>query len=235
MPASREPVAALAAWLAHPAPAAVVGLAAASAALTADLVDWAVTLLPARKRLTWEVALDMPVGLTPGRPPDADWTVTIAEHGDSPGPPDPDASAEGWLLLAAVTNTGLAPVRGDDFEAPLAFWFPGREVCAIQIGTKPARLRSRRRPPVPPAAFDDPGRYTAPGSSRAPGVTLGSDLLLHRNDAFTLMAVLRGTPARSLPPVSLEGALRGGAIVATEPNRPPARRWVQRARQQPTC
>ena len=223
MPASHEPMpalpgTALAAGLAHP------GYAAVGAALIAAVAGWAVTAFPARKQITWAVDLDMPVGLAPGRSPGTDWTVIFAEHGLRLADPDPDDATEGWFVLVTVTNTGLAPVRGGDFRAPLAFRFPGREVCDARICPGPASLRSGRQPSLPPAVIDDPGRRTAGGSSRAPGVALGRELLLNRNGVLTLLALLRGTPVRGLPPVSQEGSLPGGTIVAAHPDGPPASR-----------
>jgi hypothetical protein len=209
---SALPGTALADGLAHPGYAAAVG-----GALTAALAGRAITALRARKQLTWAVDLDMPVGLAPGRSPATDWTMIFAEHGYTLVHPDP---AEGWLVLVTVTNTGLMPLRGRDFPGPSAFRFPGREVCDARICPDPASLRSGRRPPLLAATIDPPGRRRAAGSNRAPGVTLGSELLLRPGDAFTLMAVLRGTPARALPPVSLEGTLSNGAIVTTRPGGP---------------
>jgi hypothetical protein len=209
-----------AASLAHPGFAAAAG-----AALIAVLAIWAVTAFRARKRITWAVDLDMPVGLAPGQAPGAAWTMIFGEHSPLPAGPDPDGAAQGWLVLIAVTNTGLMPVHGKDFRVPLAFRFPGREVCAARTSPGPGSLRPGCRPPVLPTVPGDPGRGTGARSSRAPGIALGSDLLLNRNDAFTLMAVLRGMPARALPPVSQEGSLPGGTIAAVPPDGPRVSKW----------
>jgi hypothetical protein len=91
----------------------------------------------------------MPVGLAPGRSPGTDWTVIFAEHGYTLAGPDPDEATEGWLVLATVTNTGLTPVHGRDFRVPLAFRFPGREVCGAPCLPDPASPRSGRRPCPP--------------------------------------------------------------------------------------
>ena len=92
-----------------------------------------------------------------------------------------------------VTNTGLTPVRGQDFHVPLAFQFPGRGVCDARIYHDPGSLRSGRQLPALPAATGDPGRRTGAGSGRSPGVVLGRELL-HRNGAFTLLGCRDGQP-----------------------------------------
>ena len=136
MPGGRDvhalPGTGLAASLAHPGYAA---------ALIAVLAIWGVTAFRARKRITWAVDLDMPVGLAPGQAPGAAWTMIFGEHSPRPAEPGPDRAAQGWLVLVAVTNTGLMPVRGKDFRAPLVFRFPGREVCAARIRPDPGSLR----------------------------------------------------------------------------------------------
>lgn len=212
---------ALAAGLAHPEYAAAAGTA-----LIAAFAHWAITAFPARKRLTWTVDLDMPVGLVPGRSPGTDWTVTVAEDDLGLADLDPEDVTDGWLVLVSVTNTGFTTVRGADFAVPLAFRFPGREVCDARISPDPATLRSGIQPPDLPAAIDEPGRSTVAGISRAPGVVIGRELLLYRNSAFILRALLRGKRARSLPPVSQEGSLRGGTIAAARPDNSPASRWA---------
>lgn len=120
----------------------------------------------------------------------------FAEHGLRLAGPDRDVAAEGWLVLVTVTNTGLIPVRGRDFRAPSGFRFPGREVCAARICPDPAAVQVGGRPPVLPSALSDCGAST--GGSRGPGIALGTELLLRRDDAFALMAVLRGAPVPEL-------------------------------------
>jgi hypothetical protein len=191
------------------------------AALIATL-DGCAAAFPARKRITWAIDLDVPVGLTPGRSPGAAWTIAFAEHGLRPACPAPDVATQGWLLLVTVTNTGLTPIRGRDFRTPLAFRFPGREVCDARIFPDPADLHSGRQPPALPAAINGTGRRTVEDSSQAPGVALGHELLLNRNGVLTLLALLRGTPAHGLPPVSQEGTLPGGTIVAAHSDGPSA-------------
>jgi hypothetical protein len=195
-------------------------------ALIAALAGGGAAALPARKRVTWAVDLDTPVGITPGRSPGADWTVIFADDGRRSAGPNRDDATEGWLVLVTVTNTGLTAVRGTDFRTPLAFRFPGRQVCDARICPGPPSLRSGSQSSGLPAAINDHGPSTAEGSCEAPGVVFGRELLLKRNGALALLALLRGSPVSDLPPVSQEGTLPGGTIIAAQPDGPPVSRWA---------
>ena len=151
-----------------------------------------------RKRLAWRTDLDMPVGLVPEEQHGANDEMTTKIIFPRPGRSCPAGANDAWLVLLTVANTGLAPIRDEDFSAPLTFAFPGRQVCGVQMCSN---SRARRAEMIPAAPAE---------SSRSPAcIQLSGQFLLNRNDQFTLMVILTGAPAS---PVQLHGSLPGGRI-----------------------
>jgi len=195
--------------LLHPgyAEATVAALAAAAALC-------AVAVLLTRKRITWSACLDMPVGFTPCQPPGTSTgsagTIEFADHGLLDAGPHPPGTWQAWLVILAITNPGLAPVRSEDFNAPLTFTFPGRQVHTAQVRPGP-QTPARAGHPVPAAhtARSGPGQ---PGHQAA--IQLRGGFRLNRNEELTLLAVLSGTPSPDSPRIQQEGSLTGGTIIA---------------------
>jgi hypothetical protein len=197
---------------------------ASAALLIAVLAVCAATIIHARKRIAWAVDLDMPVGLVAAHARGADAgtadPMLIGDNGARLARLRAGGTDQGWLVMVAVMNSGLARVRGSDFRAPLTFAFPGREVYAAQIDPAPARAGRRRSAARLPtlAAPSSASGWHSTGISPGPAIQLGGDMLLNRNDALMLTLILRGTPVAVSPRISQEGALAGGKIVAALPD-----------------
>jgi hypothetical protein len=196
---------------------------AAGAALAAAAAICAVIVLLSRKRITWETCLDIPVGLAAGQPGGTgtamSCTIVFGEPRLRYAGPYTDGAGQGWLVVLAVTNTGLVPVRDKDFRTPLTFAFPGRQVHSTQIRPGPAaRTRGGRRAsrtPLMPAARADAGdRPGRGGSSRPARIQLRGRFRLNPNDNFTLTVILTGTPADASARIRHEASLTGGKIIS---------------------
>ena len=165
---------------------------------------WSAAALLRRKRLAWRTDLDMPVGLVPEQQDGTDDEMTTKIIFTSPGGSCPAGADDAWLVLLTIANTGLAPIRDEDFSAPLAFAFPGRHVCGVQLCPSSRAGRIVGRVEMSPAAHADLNRSPA-------RIQLSGQFLLNRNDQFTLMVILTGSPAS---PVQQHGSLPGGRITA---------------------
>lgn len=184
---------------------------AADAALAAVAAVCAVAVLLTRKRITWSARLDMPVGFTPGLSAAGTGpagTIEFADHGRGDAGPEPPGTGQAWLVILAITNPGLTPVRSEDFRTPLTFTFPGRQVHTAQVRPGP-RTRAWCPAPAARAALSGPGQ---PGDQAA--IQLQGGFRLSRNEELTLLAVLSGTPAPASPRIRQEGSLSGGKITA---------------------
>jgi hypothetical protein len=116
---------------------------------------------------------------------------------------------QGWIVVLAITNLGLTPVRGEDFTAPLAFAFPGRQIHATQLSSEPA-ARAATMPPHLPAAHVPAGNDREPGPAR---LQLTGDFLLRPRGSYLAMLILSGTPADDSPHIQQEGSLARGKII----------------------
>lgn len=176
---------------------------AAARAITAAVV------FLTRKRIAWEVYLDMPVGLTPGQEPGTGTPMISQLHLGEPSP-GPAGSQEGWLVALGITNPGHTPVRGRDFSAPLTFAFPGREIQATQISpgpTGPAASTVRQLPAARVSAAN------LPAGNHAARLELSGDFILRPGASYSLMIILSGTPDTSSRPIEQEGSLTNGKII----------------------
>ncbi len=171
-----------------------------------------------RKRLEFQVWLDMPVGLTPPRvTPAGPERAIVFTRDPGQGRPEPraDGTQPGWLVLLGIRNHGLAPIRSADFSVPLAFTFPGRQVLGAWVCTAPAAEKERRpasRPAVRVPA--EGGAAPHPGSGDPGLVRLAGDFLLRPKDACTIAVILSGTPVAGSRPVRRDGTLAGGRITS---------------------
>jgi hypothetical protein len=184
---------------------------AADAALAAIAALCAVAVLLTRKRITWSARLDVPVGFTPGPSAAGTGPAGTIEFGDDDpwdADPHPPGTGQAWLVILAITNPGLIPVRSEDFRTPLTFTFPGRQVHTAQVRASP-RTSNRCLVPAAGAAPTGPGQ---PSDQAA--IQLQGRFRLSRNEELTLLAVLSGTPAPASPRIRQEGSLTGGKIVA---------------------
>lgn len=184
---------------------------AVGVALAAVAALLAIAVLLTRKRLTWSACLDMPVGSAPGTSTAPAWTLEFAERGLLAACPHSPGTPQAWLVILAISNPGLSPVRSEDFVAPLTFTFPGRQVHSAEIHPGPrTRARTGRPAPIASAPTSVPGQ---PG--RRAAIELQGGFRLRRNEELTLLAVLSGTPAPAAPRIRQEGSLTGGKIIAS--------------------
>ena len=185
-------------------PARDPGLLHAGITLAAIRAAW-----PAQaslKRITWQADLDTPVWLAqePALGQHAQTTKIIFAD---PAGPRPAGSEQARLILLTVTNSGLAPIRDNDFSTPLTFTFPGRQVRGIQVRHRTSAGTPITRPGLraQPAAPDRPGPRDSPGSIRLHG-----QFHLKHNDKITLTVILTGGHEETQ--IHQEGSLTGGRI-----------------------
>ena len=186
---------------------------AVGAALLAVLVIMPVTAFLIRKRVAWDVYLDMSVGLTPTQALGTDTGMTCEMLLGHPGLRDighhTGSAEQGWLLMLGITNPGFVPVRGRDFRVPLTFVFPGREIRASQILPEPASLTSKA-PQMPAVHVPAESRVIGRANNR---IQLSGDFTLHPRESYSVMLVLSGTPADHSRRIQDGGELTGGKIV----------------------
>jgi hypothetical protein len=122
---------------------------AAGLALITVLVTWAVTLFLNRKRIAWRAYLDTPINLAPAESRYMGKRLTFKIYVD-----DTENAREvpvPWLVLLRIRNAGFVPVRGQDFNTPLTFTFPGRQVRGAEViehsGDAPEKILAQ--PPKP--------------------------------------------------------------------------------------
>ena len=221
---------------------------AVGAALVTVLLGWAVTLFANRKRIAWRAYLDAPINLTPAQVRSMNTRLTFRVYVDQTGLAGTRSEVEvPWLAILRVRNSGFVPIRGTDFNTPLTFTFPGREVRGAEViehsGDSAARILPQHhqvaptpRPGRPPGLAQRLCAWLAnPGGapSRGPGsdgqapteeVQIGEDILLNRRDRFTLMVVLSGTPTDMRKRILQTGSLVGGRIIPEPPRRGPSTR-----------
>jgi phosphate transport system substrate-binding protein len=220
---------------------------AVGGALVTVLLGWAGTLFANRKRIAWRAYLDAPINLVPAQVRSMSTRLKFRVYVDHPGQAGTSSEVEvPWLAILRVRNSGFVPIRGADFNTPLTFTFPGRQVRGAEViehsGDSAARILPQHHlapAPVPARAPGPAGRLRtwlagAGGlPSRDPGtdgpapteeVQIGEDILLNRRDRFTLMIVLSGTPTDMRKKILQTGSLVGGKIVPEPPRRGPSTR-----------
>jgi len=221
---------------------------AVGGALITVLLGWAGTLFANRKRIAWRAYLDAPINLTPAQVRSMNTRLKFRVYVDHPGQGGTSSEVEvPWLAILRVRNSGFVPIRGADFNTPLTFTFPGRQVRGAEViehsGDSAARILPQHhlvKPEPVPARASGPAqrlRTWLAGSgglpSRGPGpdgpapteeVQIGEDILLNRRDRFTLMIVLSGTPTDMRKKILQTGSLVGGRIVPEPPRRGPSTR-----------
>ncbi|HLI38533.1 MAG TPA: substrate-binding domain-containing protein [Streptosporangiaceae bacterium] len=115
----------------------------AGGALITVLVGWAVTLFLNRKRIAWRAYLDAPISLAPAQVKSMGTRLTYKIYVEDVHPEQENAAnGKGtarsevevpWLVLLRIRNSGFVPIRGKDFNTPLTFMFPGREVRGAEV------------------------------------------------------------------------------------------------------
>jgi hypothetical protein len=162
-----------------------------------------------RKSVTWSAYLDMPIGFAPATSAQAASEVVFGEPGLCHVGPFQPGETQAWLVVLGVMNSGIMPIRDENFSVPLAFAFPGREVRIAQIRPAQSALPNATIPvPTAPADVGGSGRAGRGTRVRLHGVQL------NRNDELTLTVILTGSPALDSPRIVQEGALTGGTIAA---------------------
>ena len=154
-----------------------------------------------------------------------------------------------WLVLLRIRNSGRVTISGNEFNTPLTFTFPGREVRDMAVidgaGDDPEKILFRR-----PADAPRPQASAAPSASlrllgwlrRQPTVTvlpppptgppapdhiqLSDEFALNRKDRITIMVVLSGTPTDPGNKITANGKLIGGRINKEPPRGGPGMRSV---------
>jgi phosphate transport system substrate-binding protein len=221
---------------------------AVGGALVTVLLGWAGTLFANRKRIAWRAYLDAPINLTPAQVlRSMNTRLTFRVYVDHPAHGTSSEVEVPWLAILRVRNSGFVPIRGADFNTPLTFTFPGRQVRGAEViehsGDSAARILPQHHlvapAPVPARASGPAGRlrtWLAGGGglpSRGPGtdrpapteeVQIGEDILLNRRDRFTVMIVLSGTPTDMRKKILQTGSLVGGKIIPEPPRRGPSTR-----------
>lgn len=220
---------------------------AVGGALITVLLGWLGSLFANRKRIAWRAYLDGPINLAPAQVRSMSTRLTFRVYvAESDGASEARSEVEvPWLAILRVRNAGFAPIHGSDFNTPITFTFPGREVRGAEViehsGDSSARILPARQPRSSP----DPGPPTAPrrgwfpwlqDALNGPGarprrtpvsnrrrstseLQLGQDFLLNRRDRVTLMVVLSGTPIEGRKQIEQTGSLVGGRVVAESPRR----------------
>jgi ABC-type phosphate transport system substrate-binding protein len=238
----------------HSAPVqAIVGT------LLTTLVGLAVAAFFNRRRIAWRAYVDAPITLDAGLAKTMGSRVIhkvyVADGGSgqptqngtaatAPGTgPTPVATAEvqvPWLVLLRIRNSGRVTISGKEFNTPLTFTFPGREVRDVTVidgaGDDPDKIlvRPKTTDGPPPAPAVAPGFYRravdwARGRPAATAIApppprqaidyvqLNDKFALNRKDRITIMAVLSGTPAAGTAPITAHGKLIGGNIDVEPP------------------
>ena len=187
----------------------------------------AATAFLTRKRLAWQVWLDMPVALTPLHAGAAGLAceVLLGEPGLRYDGPYAAGAVPGWLILLGISNPGWMPVRGTDFAAPLTFSFPGRQVRSAQTSLEPAAGtadRSASPPTIRVLAVNSP--QSRPGDRNSARTQVTGDFLLRRETATRSPCSFSGTPAPHSRRIQQDGSLAGGKIL-TGPDGNGTRPW----------
>ena len=121
-------------------------------------------------------------------------TIEFADHGlrDS-GAHQPDIR-QAWIVIPAITNPGLTPVRSEDLTTPLTCTFHGRQVHTAQVRAGP-QTRRGCQVPAPHATTSSPGQ---PSDKAA--IQLQAGFRLNRHEELIQNV---GTP---LPPLKTRSA-----------------------------
>ncbi len=139
-----------------------------------------------RRRVTYRVHLDAPVGVTPAS---AGQLVDIELRRDG------NVVPEGRLALVRVKNAGRLDVSRADVENPLTFTFANRTVLGVDlVEAKPSTLRNM--------ILQDPGLRMTGTQLVLPKFSL------NRGDGFKLLILLSGGEGQ----VVGEGFIRGGKL-----------------------
>ncbi|GLZ38007.1 substrate-binding domain-containing protein [Actinokineospora sp. NBRC 105648] len=174
-------------------PQVVIGAVSAVLTIVISLAAW----WARRKRISWRVHLDTPIGRTPTLGENMiDVELRDSRRG---GAPVPDAS----LALIRIMNTGSAAIGVADFETPLHLEFGGRRVIDVDVvEAKPPVLRmlkaleeAKSWPPVGQDKLDLP------------------KLPFNSGDRVKLLVLLSGDPAGDGAAVDCDGILHGGEVV----------------------
>ncbi|MGH3252080.1 MAG: hypothetical protein ACRDOI_38535, partial [Trebonia sp.] len=190
----------------------------AGGTLITVLLTWLATLFLTRKRIAWRVYTDDDFKLERGQAESAGERISLKIEVPSKGSgKKTDVVDNPRLVVLRIRNSGLGDLKKTDFDPPLAFIFPGREVRHAEIVRKsdgvstqldvqrttatptPERSRFQRFADdwLPQRLAHVLGveplvRVTEP----TVGVVTLENLAINKNSRFTLMAVVSGKPPR---------------------------------------
>lgn len=228
----------------------------AGAAFIAALVGLGVQFLTNRKRIAWRAYVDKPINLQPAQARSMSKRLTFKVYVEDLDQGDSRRISEvelPWLVLLRVRNSGFVPIHGKDFNTPLTFIFPGREVRAVDVidhsgdsadkilpapkrqsleqhpSPRPLSLAQRLRVLVTGVSTEVPGsaehtRKRGTYKAHVAHIKLSDGFLLNRKDRFTLRVVLNGTPDQSRKPIEHLGKIAAGRIVPEPPRLGPSNR-----------
>ncbi|MFD7659373.1 substrate-binding domain-containing protein [Actinosynnema sp. NPDC059797] len=175
---------ALATWISEN-PDATVGAVTLAVTVAAYLAKLWLT----RKRITYRVHLDSPVGVTPKGVPDM---IEVELRNKNKTVPEPS------FALVRIMNTGSREIHENDLTRPLTLEFGGRRVVDAQIVEARKDLREEIAKDVD---------WPPPGDSLVlPRVPL------NRKDRIKVLVLLSGPVTRE-PAVDCHTFLRGGRVV----------------------
>ncbi|KAA9156224.1 phosphate ABC transporter substrate-binding protein [Amycolatopsis acidicola] len=113
------------------------------------------------------------------------------------------AVADPGFVVVRIKNAGGVEIEPDDYVSPLALHFPGRTVVSVDA-TESEPVELQRVVTKMPDFTIEPERV------KLPMLRLGEE------DSYKLVVVLSGTRPGEQHEVTVEGALREGAITTTE-------------------
>jgi hypothetical protein len=106
----------------------------AGATLITVLVTWLVTLVITRKRIAWRVYTDDDFKLHPNQADSVGDNILLKIQVPSGVTgAEPDVVDDPRLVVLRIRNSGLMDLKKGDFDPPVQFIFPGRQVRHAEI------------------------------------------------------------------------------------------------------
>jgi phosphate transport system substrate-binding protein len=175
-------------WSALSDPQVAVGVITLLVTIALSVAAWWLK----RKRISYRVHLDTPIGIEPARGSSL-IDVELKNRGKPVDKPS--------FALVRIMNTGNAAIRVLDFEAPLRLDFAGRQVVDVEVIEADRVLRRM---------LDDDQSWPPVGSDSL----VLPKVPLNRKHRIKLLVLLSGEPDPAVKPsVSCEAFLSGGRVV----------------------
>lgn len=227
---------------------------AAGGAFIAALVGLIFQVVTSYKRIAWRAYVDKPINLDPAQARSMRQKLKFKVYIEDIDRGSAESEVKSpWLVLLRVRNSGLRPIHGKDFNTPLTFIFPGREVRAVDVidhsgesadmilpaprrrevnpHPHPERLGAAQRlwvlvTGLPAESEPLPDGKDGKKSKKAhvAEIALSDKFLLNRKDRFTLRVVLSGEPDKKRKRIEYLGKFAGGKVVPEPPRLGPGNR-----------